>query len=292
MHKSMRVLVFTFILFFGIHLSAQSEIELGLYGFYLGQYREVTLNELGQPASSIFLEDSSRVDFFYLNVDSSAHLGFIYLHNSEEIYSIQLTGKSVDADFRGLKLGTNRQEFISVFGRPDDTQDLEFNGDSVSTFFYEDKNYSFIFNADQLSSIKIWDVFEEPDYDNDDFQLPGLKPIVDLLKKNSRPEVLNYLSPNLEIFYCDDVITWKKSIKSELENNGDSPFDFLFNRQYGLITLAQYDSIPAELNLRLIQGLGSLPVYKFQAESLFEEIVFIFQQGQYKIWEIKYKCDD
>ncbi|MEP2276225.1 MAG: hypothetical protein ABJH98_12260 [Reichenbachiella sp.] len=269
---------------------AQTGIVEELYGFRLGQYRAVTTNELGDPASTIYLEDSSRVDFFYLNEDSSTHVGFIYMNSSDEINSIQLTGNRISRDFGGLNLGASPTEAIALFGEPDDIENMEFNDDSVATYFYQDKNYSFVFNGNMLSSIKIWDPLVSPDYESEDYELPTLEPLVRNLSRSDLD--LNFLSPVLEITYCDEILMWKKSVRTEIENPDKSFLEFIFNEQYGLVTLAKYDSIPAEMNLRLIQGLGSLPVYKFNSETLFEEIVFLFQQGRYKIWEIKYKCEE
>lgn len=273
-------------------LYAQTGIKEELYGFRLGQYREVTINEFGEPASTVFLEDSLKVEFFYLNPDSTTHIGFIYLYQSDEIYSIQLTGEPVTKTFQGVNLGSKPNNVTASFGKPDRIDKQEFDGDSVNTFFYDNKNYSFVFQKDKLNSIKIWDPLTEPDYESGDFQLPTLESIVNSLKTNDRSAITGFLSSGLEIFYCDDIIAWEKSIGTEIENTDHSLFEFIFNEQYGLATLSQYDSIPAKMNLRLIEGVGSLPVYKFQSESLFEEIAFMFQQGRYKIWEIKYKCDN
>ena len=288
----MKFLTYTVCFIVSNFLFAQQSIEEELYGFQLGQYREVTMNELGEPADSYYLEDSSRVDFFYLNLDSTTHIGFIYPYNSNEIYAIQLTGEATSKGFRDLNLGSKSTDVFAVFGTPDQIDRQEFNDDSVSIYFYQDKNISFVFDDDKLNSIKIWDPFTEPNYDDKDFQLPSLEPIIKSLKNKDRSEIIAFLSPGMEIFSCDDIIKWKKSIRTEIENTDHSLFDFIFNEQYGLMTLNQYDSIPAELNLRYIEGFGSFPVYKFQSETLFEEIVFTYQQGKYKIWEIKYKCEE
>jgi len=270
---------------------AQTGIKEELYGFRLGQYHEVTINELGEPASTIYLEDSSRVDFFYLNEDSSTHVGFIYMNNSDEINSIQLTGKRSKRDFCGINLGDNSAEVIAKFDEPYNIENMEFNEDSVSTYFYQDRNFSFVFNSNNtLTSIKIWDPLTGPDYESEGYKLPTLEPLVKNLSRSDFD--LGFLSPGLEINYCNNILKWKKSVQTEIENPDKSFLEFIFNEQYGLVTLAKYDSIPAEMNLRIIQGLGSLPVYKFNSETLFEEIVFLFQQGRYKIWEIKYKCKE
>ncbi len=289
----MRTLIFILLLISSSGTFAQSNLVEELYGFRLGQYDDVTLNELGEPANTIYLEDSSRVDFFYLNSDSTTHVGFLYLNGSNEIYSIQLTGESVSStEFNGINLGDETTEVISKLGKPDTVMTQDFNDVIATNYFYTERNYSLVFNGEVLNSIKIWDPFLEPNYEDENFTLPELGSVVGLLKTNNRKDISAQLSSGLEIFYCDDIIAWKKSIKSEIDNAEASLFEFLFNEQYGLVTLTKYDSIPAEMNLRMIDGYGSFPVYKFGKETLFEEIVFAFQQGKYKVWEIKYKCDD
>jgi len=54
------------ILIFGINVLNGQVVTLPdeLYGFRLGQYKSVVINELGQPSRSKILDDSSSVDFY------------------------------------------------------------------------------------------------------------------------------------------------------------------------------------------------------------------------------------
>ena len=81
-------------------------------------------------------------------------------------------------------------------------------------------------------------------------------------------------------------------MQTDIFENKSSVFDFIVNPLFGLITLTKYDSVPADFNIRLIEGYGTFPVYKFPKGELVQEVVFNYQQGRYKIWEIKYECEE
>lgn len=263
-----------------------------LNGFRLGQYKFTVTNELGNPDVNKTLDDSSLVDFYFLDSDSSTHLAFMYQNHSDEIYAIQVTGDSLAIPFYGLSLGDNSIDIFKNFPQPDTIIDVDFNDKVVQTWIYNSMNYSFVLVDNKLNSIKIWDDYSRPDYSSDDYELPDIVDYMDKIVKLDTNAICDLLSPNLEIFYCDKIISWKNSIDSDVYLKKSSVFEFITSPLFGVITLSKYDSIPADLNLRYVESYGVYPVYKIAHDDLIQEIVFNYQQGRYKIWEVKFRCHE
>jgi len=87
------------------------------------------------------------------------------------------------------------------------------------------------------------------------------------------------------------VITWNNSFYKDTFIKTASVYEFIVNSEYGLISLKDKKELNQEYNIRFIEGVGTFPVFKFPKDSIISEIVLNFQQGRYKIYEIKYKCD-
>src|SRR5690349_482529 len=95
----------------GLSYGQEKNLPDELFGFRLGQYKSVVINELGQPSKTRNLEDSTVVDFYLLTADSSTYVAFEYLpKQGNPIYSIQLSGKKVNRSFYGINLGDNENK--------------------------------------------------------------------------------------------------------------------------------------------------------------------------------------
>lgn len=259
-----------------------------LYGFRLGQYKSVVTNELGQPSKTKVLDDSTSVDFYYVSKDSSTYIGFQYLQTQgNPIYAIQLSGKKVDRNFYGLNLGDTENKLKSAFGKPDTILTQDFNDKIADTWKYEKLNLSVLFIDKKIESFRIWDNYEKKDYKH-----PTIEELLDIIKTNEKSKIADILSSGLEIYYCDKVITWKNSFYKDIYVEQASVFEFITNKDYGLASLLAKKELKNDLNLRVVTGIGTFPVYKFPDESLITELVLNYEQGKYKIWEIKYKCDN
>lgn len=271
-------------------LSQEKVVVDELYGFKLGQYKSVVDNQFGESDAHRYMSDSSLVNFYYIQPDSSTHIAFQFLSNSDEIYSMQMTGTKSQMDFYGINLGDNSELIESKFEKPDTIFVMDFYGEEVHTWKYYNKNLSFVFKRNKLNSIKIWDNYSEPDYESENHKFPELIDYLEIIKSGDKSVISNILSPNLEIFYCDKVFQWKNSFHKDIFETESAIYDFVVNPEYGLALLNKLDSIPADANIRLIENVGTFPVFKLPDGYLIKEVVFNFQQGNYKIWEIKYEC--
>lgn len=278
------------ILTFGLNLSYGQRTNLPdeLFGFRLGQYKTVVTNELGQPSGTKVMEDSTTVDFYYISKDSSTYVGFQYIPSKpKEINAIQLSGDNTERLFYGINLKDSEKKLTSVFGKPDTLIFQEFNDKKAEIWKYIKLNLSILFVDKKIESIRIWDDYEQKDYNH-----PTIEELLKIIKSKDKTKIADILSPGLEIYYCDKVITWKNSFHKNIHLEKASVFDFITNDEYGLVTLSQRENLVHDLNLRMVTGTGTFPVYKFPNEELISEVVLNYQQGHYKIWEIKYKCEN
>jgi len=259
-----------------------------LFGFRLGQYKSVVTNELGQPSGTQVMGDSTRVDFYYISKDSSTYVGFQYIPaKPKEIYAIQLSGNNTDRLFHGINLKDSEKKLISVFGNPDTLIFQEFNEQKAEIWKYVRLNLSILFVNKKIESIRIWDDYEQKDYNH-----PTIEEFLAIIKTGNKSKIAEILSPGLEIYSCDKVITWKNSFLKDIYHEKASVMDFITNEDYGLATLNSKNDLVHDLNLRVVMGMGTFPVYKFPKENLISELVLKYEQGRYKIWEIKYKCEN
>lgn len=259
-----------------------------LFGFRLGQYKSVVTNELGQPSQTKVLDDSTVNDFYYISKDSSTYVAFQYIPTKpKEINAIQISGTKTDRPFYGINLGDKEKKIISAFGKPDTLLTQEFNNKQVKIWKYINLNLSILFRDKKVESIRIWDDYKQKDYNH-----PPIEQLLEIVKTKDKGKIADILSPGLEIYYCDKIITWKNSFHKDIYLEKSSVMDFITNEVYGLATLSRKDDLVHDLNLRMITGIGSFPVYIFPNENLINEIVLKYEQGRYKIWEIKYRCEN
>lgn len=259
-----------------------------LFGFRLGQYKSVVVNELGQPSKTKMLEDSTTLDFYLLTADSGTYVGFQYLpRQGNPIYSIQLSGKKVNRPFYGVNIGDNESKVISIFGKPDTVLTQDFDKRKTVNWEYSKLNFSILLTNETIESLRIWD-----DYDRTYYKEPTVAQLLEIIKSNEKSKIADILSPGLEIYYCDKIITWKNSFHKDIYEEKQSVFDFITNTDYGLASLIGKNEIKNEMNLRFLESKGTFPVYKFSKESVIAEIVLNYQQGMYKIYEIKYRCEN
>ncbi len=163
---SIRGLVLFFLVLAGLNPSyAQTNLPVELFGFRLGQYKDVVTNELGEPSQSEITEDSTIVDFYYISKDSSTYVEFQYLSSKQkEINAIQLSENKSQRSFYGIHLGDKENKLISTFGKADTTLTQEFHDKKAVTWRYDKLNLSVLIIGDNIESLRIWDDTPQKDY--------------------------------------------------------------------------------------------------------------------------------
>jgi len=260
-------------------------IVTDLYGFRLGQYRETATNELGKPFLQDKFEDDFEYEVFLVKPDTSLYMVFEYAAGQTDIiWSIQISGSNttVDIDFKGLRLGTDKKQVERILGKPDIKEDA---GDYGERWSYEKTNYSIeISESGKLSSIKIKDIYlgSSPDIS----KIPKFENIVKLMKSNKNAEIGNILAPGIEIYYKDKTLFFEKSLKTEIKTDYSKIFQTIREISKGLEKINTSDLNSYEENMRLVLGQNTKHVIKIKTGHTIKEIVFDYINGQYLIWEI------
>lgn len=172
-----------------------------LNGFRIGQFREVTKNELETIFKKDKFEDGFEYEVYFVEHDKSVYMVFVYANTDlETIWSIQVTGDKMgyDVNFKGLKLGMISDEVIQILGEPSSIVDIGVYG---KRWVYKNTNYTVEINTKGLlSSIKITDISHEIYPKLDISKIPSFKQYSEILNSQDRKKIANILAPGLEIY--------------------------------------------------------------------------------------------
>lgn len=263
-----------------------TEMVLSLNGFYLGQYREVAKNELGLPYQKDKFDDGFEYEAFLIKPDSSVYMIFEYSNiNLQVFWSVQLTGSNYKTDFKGLNLGDNSSEVLRILGNPSAKIDA---GEYGERWEYEGTNYSIEINKKgKLSSIKISDeslkLFPRVAVE----KIPKFESIKSILQSGDKSVVQSLLCPDVEIYYNNSTVFFKKSIQSEIATDESGIFKLIRTLSVDLDKVNIIDQSEYEENIRVVEHKDPMHVIKIKKGNSIKEIVFKYVFGKYLIWEIK-----
>ena len=258
-----------------------------LYGFKLGQYRDVAKKELGNPIKYGKFEDGFIYEVFLLKPDSSLHIVFEYAaRDTNLIWSIQVSGKnnSTDIGFRNIKLGIDKAQTEEFLGKPSSSEDI---GEYGQRWVYDNTNFSVEVNTKgKLSSVKILDNSNELFPKQNLEKLPTFEKIQKTLNTGTNNEILDLLSGDIEIYYKDKTYSFQKSFKTE-ENTDYSKIILLLRKISNDLTTVNTKNDKEYIeSIRIIEGEDTKPVMKFKSGHKIKEIVFKYYGGRYLIYEI------
>lgn len=283
MKQTLIILILTTV----INGNAQTIIT-DLNGFRIGQYRETASNEFGAPAKHDKYEDGFEYELFIIRPDTSLYMVFEYASgHSDIIWSIQISGYDTKEDigFMGLKLGMDKEGVKRIIGEPNSIDDI---GDYGQMWNYTNSNYSVeISNSGQLASIKITDNYSNKSPDIS--KLPTFHKVVKLMSSKKNADIANIVSPGIEIYYKNQTIFYKKSIRTEIKNDYSKVFQTIRELSKGLSKINTSDTNTYEENIRVSLGQNPKHVIKIKSGHTIKELVFEYINGQYLIWEINAK---
>lgn len=256
-----------------------------LNGFRIGQYRETATNEFGKPFQQNKYDDGFENEVFFLKPDRSLYMVFEYdAGQTDLIWFIQISGSnnSTNIGFKGLNLGSDKNEVERVLGKPDNREDI---GEYGEKWNYDDTNYSVeISKSGKLSSVKITDNYSKNKPDAN--KLPNFDKVVNLLTSKSNAEIASILAPGIEIYYKGQTIFFGKSFQTEIKMDDSKIFQTIREISKGLNKIKTSDESAYEENLRIASGQNPKHVIKIKTGHAIKEIVFDYVNGQYLIWEI------
>jgi len=259
-----------------------------LYGFRLGQYREATRNQFGQPFKAGKEEDGFEYEAFLLP-GKVGYVAFEYAANdTKRIWSIQFTGtsSSIDPGFKNLRLGMDPTQVGSYLRIPSVTvKDIGEYGNLLS---YDKTNLTVEINKKhKLSSIKILDNSNDiypgaPDIK----KLPAFEKIQKTLTSNSNADILSLLAGDIEVYYKGRTFSFKKSFSTEQSTDYSQVLSTIKTISKDLQTVNTKNPEVYEENIRIKMGENPQHVIKLKKGHLIKEIVLKYFGGQYYIYEI------
>ena len=258
-----------------------------LYGFKLGQYRKAAKTELGEPIKYGKYDDGFVYEVFLLKPDSSLHIIFEYAaKDTSIIWSIQVSGKDnmTDIDFKNAKLGIDKIQTESFFGKPSSTEDI---GEYGQKWVYDNTNFSVEVNTKgRLSSLKILDNSDELYPSQDLKKLPSFDKIQKTLNYGSNADILNLLSGDIEIYYKNKTYSFEKSFNTEQVTDYSKMIAIIREISKDLSIVNTKNTDEYEENMRLVFGEDTKHVIKIKKGHMINEIVLKYYGGQYLIYEI------
>ncbi len=262
------------------------EFIVDLRGFQIGQYREVVRNELGEPIKRDKYDDGFEYEVYLVTPDTSVYMVFEYSPvNLELIWSIQLTGKNYQTDFKRLKLGADQKSVIKILGEPSRKVDF---GEYGEKWEFDGTNYSIEINNDgKLSSIKISDESDKMFPKVDVSKIPTFEEFTTTLQSKSNTKIKEILSPDMEVYTPDSVYFFQNSISEEINKDKSGIFKLIKELSKTLEKVNTKDIEEYEENIRVNLGKDPMHAIKIKKGQAIKEIVFHYRFGKYLIWEIR-----
>ncbi len=262
---------------------AQPPSQRELNGYVLGQHIE-TLDPLGEPEDEMETDDGWLYRTYVLQEDPQLFMAFKFPDDDADfMISIQVAGdkSSTMTPFLGLRLGATAADVRRVFGQPTTIEQLA--DPPVEVWRYKDRNYSFELDKQKgLTSIQL-------------FAFDGFAPAKPPVWSAVRAKLLatdvdtlmSAFSADAEIYKDDDLYGIDDSMRKVFSNPTSEFRTGLALVVAGLRSPEQGE--PVEANMRISESGPPQHVVKFGPDSPVQEIVFLDQAGESRIWEVKLK---
>jgi hypothetical protein len=282
------VTVFFTTLFASPRLSAQdfpaSQVELN--GFLLGQYDSAPDGQFGKPTQVTKTEDGWIDRAYVFDKDHAGYMAFKYpSHDSRRMLAIQIAGRAGTqmAFFLGLRVGDDKSKVVTAVGSP---SAVEHETDyPVDLWKYKGRNYSFeIDRGGKLFSIQImgYDGFAE----GPARAFPDIESFRKAVVGRDADTLMNLLAGDLEIYQGEQTYTFSKAARSELENSDSKVTRLLLGEKDSIRAAFVGEKFEPDTQLRVYTKASPGSVVKFEHSKILREVVYKFEAGAWRIWEI------
>ncbi len=258
-----------------------------LYGFRLGQYRDVAKNQLGKPWHYGKYEDGFVYEAYILKPDTSSYIVFEYSSlDTNLIWSIQVTGSesTEPVGLKNIALGIDSIQVKKQFGKPSSTQDV---GKYGRKWNYDNSNLSVEVNPNgKLSSIKILNNSEELFPGTPDLtKIPTFDSIRTILNSRENEQILKILSGDVEIYYKDTTYYFEKALQTEAKSDISKVLYIIktISKDLKKVNPNNPDEYSEAMRLVLHQDIKHVMKIK---DATIKEIVLKYFAGKYYIYEI------
>jgi hypothetical protein len=262
-----------------------------LNGFLLGQNKTV-LTSLGKPFKAGDSEGGWKFQAYQFKNDSYMVFEFAP-ENLEQIAAIQISGEHGEmGPFLGVRLGDSEEQLTTKLDKPDHVKPEPDLG--LTLLEYEKRNYTFEVDAKkQISSIRI------VGYEGCQAKPKGLplapkgQPLLEEFKaavlQHDVDGLLEILTPDVEFYKSGKTYTFSRSARGELEK-GDTDFArLLFAPQRSIQAFFKDEKAHPDEQFRLYEKAPPGHVIKFPDGKIIQEMVYKFEAGRWKLWEIQFR---
>lgn len=274
----------------GLGASVAQPYGEDLWGFRLGQLREVVQKQLGEPFKAGIYTDKYEYETYLLYVDSSLQVTFEYAPDSQrgayKISAIKLEGWHDKVVFRGLKLGDDAEVVEKLAGKPSYKKATYNQGERWE---YWESNYLLELYKGKLYSIKIKDITLDLYAKYDRSLIPKFSQIVAAFTEDNRAAMMRWLHPEFEAYPDSLRFYFGFAMQQEIDNDTSKVFLLCKDKEYGLpaFTKAQKGDIVE----KLLFEKRNPPIVYYRCSDKFKikEIELVFFLGEYKIRRISYR---
>lgn len=272
--------------FLSVSAHSQTPCQSELNGFLLGQHKKA-LSQLGPPFKT---GKDNDWQFQAYKLSDDGYMVFEFdPRQPEQIAAIQISGQVPGMyPFLGIKLGDSEQNLIARLGRPAAKKMEE--DQEVFLVEYAGRNYTFeVSKAGLISSIRIVNDCQE-DYPGKP-TVPDGSPLIEELTRALATRnvdlLMELLAPDIEVYKSGTAYTFSRAARVELEK-GDTEFSRLLFAPQGSVLSVLKQHPRQDAQIRVYEKHAAAHVVKFPGSKVIAEIVFSYQNGRWKVYEIKF----
>jgi hypothetical protein len=100
---------------------------------------------------------------------------------------------------------------------------------------------------------------------------------------------MQVLAPDVELSKAGETVSFSQAARQELENGDTGLTRLLFAPQASLRTMLQEEKFAPDEQMRLYEKAKAGHVIKFPGSKIVDEVVYKFDAGRWKVWEIKFR---
>lgn len=262
---------------------ANSAQELDLNGFRLWQLKDAIRHSFKKQNREI---DTERSTVEIYELDKHSYMAFEYSKiYPNHVSTIQLTGKNERAHiFKGLKLGDKAEKVVDILGKP--TEIDKISKPNYQQYYYDNANYSIEFDDNQkLYSIRLSVTKEIMELERVDKKY--WERFEKAVKSRNLNSIIDRLMPDVEIYIDGKTLSIGRKYSEFLKAPGKQFQDVMLNSERSVYIGLKESKSESRVRIFDKQGIGM--VHQFPEGKVLSEIVFLPYNGEFRVWEIKFK---
>jgi hypothetical protein len=287
--KAQIATVFSFLFFLTTSLHGAGAQQVGepheLLGFLLRQNSSAFNAALGAPFNTGKRPDGTTYMAYRIPDAKESYLAVVFV--KDEAVTLELTGTDYcgPTGFLGLKLGDDASAVQTLLGKP---AAISHEDDvNVDLWDYKQKNYSLEFTAaHKLYSIQIVDeIKSKPE------GIAGSSDVYEFAQAISSPDIeklIQLSSGGLECTNTDSFGFRTNSARVEFADHNSQFHSCLTSAAKAILSLGP-EMKGVDQQMRLYEKTPIAAVTKFPDTSPLKEVVFVWETGRWRIYEVTFR---